>query len=88
MTAKVDLSEFYKLSKPKSPPCQIGLVLKGEVTPALNSEELKQLEAALDSNSGVITATAIVKWLADRGHETNTNRVSGHRRKVCNCGKS
>lgn len=86
--AKPDLSEFYRLSKPKSPPCQIGLILSGEVTPQLKDTQPEQLKAALATDSGIITASAIVKWLADRGHETNTNRVSNHRRGVCNCGKS
>lgn len=82
-----DLSEFYRLSKPKSPPCQIGLILRGEVTPKLGPAEVGRLQAALDTDGGIITASAVVKWLADRGHDSNTNRVSNHRRDVCNCGR-
>lgn len=88
MAAKPDLSEFYRLSKPKSPPCQVGLILNGEVTPQLKAPEAEQLKAALNTDSGIITASAVVQWLGERGHETNTNRVSNHRRGVCNCGKS
>ena len=85
---KPDLSEFYKLSKPKKPPCQIGLILSGEITPELSAPERKQLDAALETDSGIITATAIVGWLAARDHETNTNRVSNHRRGACTCGNA
>lgn len=86
--AKPDLSAFYRLSKPKSPPCQVGLILSGEITPTLKPVEVEQLKGALDTDGGIITATAIVTWLAEHGHSTNTNRVSNHRRKACNCGKS
>lgn len=85
--AQPDLSEFYKLSKPKSPPCQVGLILSGEVAPKLKPAEVEQLEAALCTDNGIITGTAIQQWLASRGHDTNVNRISNHRRGVCRCGK-
>lgn len=81
-----DLSEFYKLSKPKKPPCQVGLILKGDVTPKLNAEEKTQLEGALAADKNVITGSAVATWLKERGHETSTNRISNHRRGVCDCG--
>jgi len=85
--ATPDLSAFYALSKPKRPPCQIALILRGEITPALKPEERGQLEAALAVDKGVITGSAIQQWLAERGHDVSINRVSNHRRKVCDCGK-
>lgn len=86
MATKPDLTEFYALSKPKKPPCQIGLILAGEFSPKLKPQECEQLRAALDTDAGIITASAIVQWLKARGIETNTNRVSNHRRRVCTCG--
>ena len=88
MASKPDLSEFYKLSKPKKPPCQIGLILSGEITPELPPAERDQLAAALDTDGGIITASAVVGWLAAREHETNVNRVSNHRRGACTCGNA
>lgn len=85
MATKPDLSEFYKLSKPKKPPCQIGLILSGEITPHLDPSERGQLEAALETDHGIITGGAILAWLKERGHDTNTNRISNHRRGVCTC---
>lgn len=85
MTTKPDLSEFYRLSKPKKPPCQIGLILSGEITPKLKPEAREQLRAALDTDAGIITAGAVVAWLKERGHDTNANRISNHRRGVCTC---
>lgn len=83
--AKPDLSEFYKLSKPKKPPCQVGLILAGDLTPKLKDEELQALNAALDTDKSIITAGAVQGWLEARGHEVNTNRISNHRRKICSC---
>lgn len=85
-TPKPDLTAFFALSKPKKPPCQLGLILNGDITPELKSEEREQLVAALAMDSGIITASAVVGWLKDRGHDTNTNRVANHRRGVCSCG--
>lgn len=83
--ASPDLTEFYKLSKPKKPPCQIGLILSGEITPKLSGEETEQLKAALKADSGIITAGAIEGWLKARGHDTNSVRISNHRRGTCSC---
>lgn len=83
-----DLTEFFKLSKPKKPPCQLGLILSGDLTPKLKPAERDQLDAALKTDRGVITAAAIQQWLESRGHEVNPTRISNHRRKVCTCGDS
>ena len=82
---KPDLTEFFKLSKPKKPPCQVGLILSGDLTPKLSPDEAEQLSAALTTDKGIITAGAIQSWLDARGHSVNTNRISNHRRKVCTC---
>jgi hypothetical protein len=82
----VDLTEFFKLSKPKKPPCQLGLILSGKITPKLSAEEKGQLEGACQIDKGIITASAISEWLKGRGHEVNTNRISNHRRGICTCG--
>lgn len=84
-TQAPDLAEFFALSKPKNAPCQIGLILKGETEPKLSKEELTQLQAALDTDKGFITAGAIDGWLKARGHETNAIRISNHRRGTCHC---
>jgi hypothetical protein len=83
----VDLSEFYRLSKPRKPPCQVGLILTGQMTPKLKPEQVAQLEAALGTDAGIITSSAVVAWLKAQGHDSNTNRVSNHRRGVCTCGE-
>lgn len=75
-----DLSEFYRLSKPKKPPCQIGFVL-GE----LGDTEREQLKAALALDVGIITAAAIVEWLKARGHDTTFAKITNHRRGACSC---
>lgn len=84
-TKSPDLTEFFKLSKPKSPPCQIGLILNELVTPKLSAAEAEQLKAACETDQGIITAGAIVGWLKQRGHDTNAVRVSNHRRGTCSC---
>lgn len=83
--SKPDLTEFYKLSSPKKPPCQIRLILAGELSPGLKAEETEQLAAACAADKNIVTGSAIVEWLKARGIETNVNRVSNHRRGVCDC---
>lgn len=83
--ASPDLTEFFRLSKPRRPPCQVALILSRDITPKLNSEQVAQLQAALATDKGVITGSAIQQWLADRGHDISVNRISNHRRGVCNC---
>ena len=81
--ANVDLSEFYRLSRPRRPPCRIGHVLE-QLKPA----ERAQLTAALDTDKGLITASAIGEWLAKRDHEgVSINVISNHRRGVCSCAR-
>lgn len=82
---KPDLSEFYKLSRPKKPPCQIGLILERKFSPDLSTEDAERLRAALAEDKAIITSSAIVEWLKARGIDTNINRVSTHRRGVCSC---
>lgn len=77
-----DLSEFFKLSKPKRKPCAIGFALS---TKAIEGAEVDQLNAALATDQGIITASAIQQWLASRGVDVNVNVVSSHRRRTCSC---
>lgn len=80
MSKAPDLSEFYKLSRPKKPPCQIGFI-KTQLAPS----DAEKLEAAVKTDRGIITAAAIVEWLKEKGHDCNTSRVSNHARGVCTC---
>lgn len=76
-----DLSEFYKLSKPKKPPCQVGNVLMN-----LEGQEAEEFAAALATDNNVITNSAISAWLKQHGQgDVNTQRISVHRRKACTC---
>lgn len=78
--AQPDLSEFFRLAKPKRPPCAIGFVLD-----QLGEPEAGQLKAACEVDAGIINAGAIVKWLRIRGHEISQQRVVNHRRGTCTC---
>lgn len=78
---KVDLTEFYRLSRPKKPPCQVG-----NAREQLTEEEQTQLDAALAQAPNVITAKAIVEWLERRGHAlTSPNPIVNHRSRKCSC---
>ena len=81
-TTQPDLTEFYKYSRPKCPPCKIGVVLD-----FLRGETKKQLIAALEVDGSIITTSAIVTWIEKRKPEipVTTVSVSNHRRKVCAC---
>lgn len=79
----VDLTEFYRLSRPKRPPCRIGHVL-AELKPA----ERAQLEGALATDKNLITAAAIVEWLVKRNQkDISINVIGNHRRGVCSCSR-
>lgn len=80
MAAKPDLSEFYKLSRPKKKPCQLGFALA-----QLSDVESDQLKAALATDVSIITAAAVVEWLRPRGHDVTFARVTNHRRGSCSC---
>lgn len=77
---KVDLSEFYKLSRPKKPPCRIGFALE-----QFDGGERVQLEAALGSDVGIITNSAIQQWLAARQQEVSISALVSHRKGTCTC---
>ena len=80
MPKKPDLSEFFKLSKPRRKPCGIG-----HVKTLLSETEVEQLDAALAHDKGIITGAAIREWLRARGHAVNDAVISSHRRRVCTC---
>lgn len=77
---KIDLSEFFRYSRPKKKPCAVGFAVE-----ALNDSEREQLQAACEVDSGLITTSAIVQWLAARGHEVTSSAATSHRRKTCSC---
>ena len=76
-----DLSEFFKYSRPKKRPCQVGFVLD-----QLKPKERDQLVAACSHDKNVITGAAIREWLKARGFQINDAAISSHRRGVCSCG--
>jgi hypothetical protein len=81
-TTAPDLTEFFKYSKPKKPPCKIGVALG-----KLRGEQKKQLVAALGTDNAIITGSAIVQWLEKRVKEIdfNTSAVRSHRERKCSC---
>ena len=88
---QVDLSEFYKLSRPKKPPCKVGFARQ-----QLTKAQREKFDAAVRVDQGIITNDAIVQWLASYGHETTVSAVVVHRKTVngtattgkCSCGDS
>lgn len=75
-----NLSEFFKLSRPRRKPCSVGFAL-GQ----LDDVEREQLIAALATDNGIITAAAIQQWLGHRDHTTTASAVTSHRKRVCSC---
>jgi hypothetical protein len=80
LAAKPDLSEFFKHSRPKKKPCVVGFALD-----QLGPEEHAQLTAACAEDSGLITNSAIEKWLADRNHIASVSAIVSHRKRTCTC---
>jgi hypothetical protein len=80
MSEQVDLSEFFKLARPKKPPCQVGF-FGGQLKPG----EKAQLDAALGTDKGIINAGAIREWFHIRGHEVTIMAVVNHRQGTCTC---
>ena len=75
-----DLSAFFRLSRPKKKPCALGFA-RTQIKPV----EREQLDAACVTDNGIITASAIVEWLGQRGQTANTNNVVSHRKRMCSC---
>lgn len=79
--ADPDLSEFFKLSRPKRRPCRVG-----HARAQLNSEQTKKLDAALAVDKGLITATAVIEWLKAHGESgVSVSAVATHRKGSCTC---
>lgn len=78
--AQADLSEFFKLSRPKRKPCSIGFAFS-----QLPDVEQSQLQAALDTDQGIITNAAIEGWLKKRSLESTVSAVVTHRKGRCSC---
>lgn len=77
-----DLSEFFRLSKPKNRPCAVAYARK-----QIDGVEGEQLDAALSESEGFITNAAVRDWLAVRGHTVNAAAISVHRKGSCSCGR-
>lgn len=76
-----DLTEFFKLSRPKRPPCRVG-----HARAQLKPEDVESLDAALATDKGLITASAIIEWLKGRGQgDVSVSAVSTHRKGACTC---
>lgn len=75
-----DLSEFFALSRPKRRPCPLGFVFG-----TLDDAEAASLKAALDTDVSIITAAAVVDWLARRNHDVTFAAVTNHRKRRCSC---
>lgn len=80
MSDTPDLSEFFKLSRPKRKPCAVGYALS-----QLKKEPREQLVAALATDNGIITAAAIQQWITARGHTATASSIVSHRRHTCSC---
>lgn len=79
--ASPDLTEFYKLSQPKKPPCRVGFA-RGQV----KAGDRPQLDAALSTDQGIITNSAIQQWFAARKQEVSVSAIVSHRKATCTCG--
>ena len=76
-----DLTEFFKLSRPKKRPCQVAFAASQLET----DEERDQLTAALEIDQGIITAGAVQQWFAARKQDVTVNSVVSHRKRTCTC---
>ena len=81
--AAPDLSEFFKYSRPKRPPCKVGYAL----TQLKSSKDRALALAALATDSNLITPSAVTTWFEKRGIDTitSTGSVIAHRKKKCTC---
>jgi len=78
---KVDLTEFFKLSRPKKRPCAVAFAASQLET----DEERDQLTAALETDQGIIPAGAVQQWLSARKQNVSVNTVVSHRKQTCTC---
>lgn len=91
--AQPDLTEFYKYSRPKRPPCRVGHALEliekaeAEGSKTVSKGDVKRMRAALDVDKNLITGAAIITWAQARGIETLTNvsPITNHRKHTCTC---
>lgn len=78
--AEPDLSEFLTASRPKKPTCGVGIAL-----PEMSKDDQQKLTAAINAGVGIITNTAVQKWLQARGHSINSTQITAHRHGTCSC---
>ena len=77
----VDLSEFFRLSRPRKKPCAVGYAASQVKAP-----ERAKLDAACATDAGIITNAAVTEWLATRGQVVSVSAVVAHRKRTCSCG--
>jgi hypothetical protein len=75
-----DLSEFFRLSRPRRKPCAVAAALE-----QLSADEREKLEAANAHDQGIITNAAIRDWLKARSIIVNDAQVRVHRTGTCAC---
>jgi len=78
-----DLTEFFKYSRPKKPPCKVGFAAE-----QIGADEKAQLQAALSEDKGLITNSAIQEWLGKRNHDVTVSSIVSHRKGTCSCNDS
>jgi hypothetical protein len=78
------LTELLELPKPKKRRCRIGYVLS-QLAPG----DQTTLAAALATDDGSISDTAIITWIDERmelgGMTPDTRNVADHRKGRCDC---
>jgi hypothetical protein len=81
-TTTPDLTEFFKYSRPKKPPCKVGVALG-----KLRGDTKTQLIAALATDNSIITNKAVITWIEKRVKDLqiNTSNITSHRAKRCTC---
>lgn len=84
--SKPDLTEFYKYSRPKKPPCKIGIVLDK----LGRSNDAKRLRAALSTDNSIITGAAVLQWIEKREPDLDISNsaVRSHRERKCTCARA
>ena len=75
-----DLTEFFKYSRPKRPPCKVAWALT-----QIKAAEKDQFVGALDTDKGIIPAGAVVEWLSKRDIDLSHQHIVNHRSKKCTC---
>ncbi len=78
----VDLSEFFRLSRPKKKPCAVGFAIS-----QVKGQEQSKLLGAIATDANIITNAAVSEWLAQAPRKINVtiSAVVAHRKGTCSC---